>query len=143
MDGYPVVIAVPLLWGDEDAFGHVNNTVYLRWCETARVDYLNRVRLWPATPPSGIGPILAHMSCDYERPLNYPDTVEVGSRVTKIGNTSLHMEHCVYSRQHGAVAARVRSILVTYDYTAGRPVRVPAAVRAAIEALEGSAGTPR
>ena len=138
MDGYPVVIALPLLWGDEDAFGHVNNTVYLRWCETARVDYLNRIRLWPATPPSGIGPILAHLACDYERPLNYPDTVEVGARITQIGNTSLHMEHCIFSRHHHAVAARIRSILVTFDYAANRPVPVPDSIRDAIGQLEGS-----
>src|ERR1039458_3916242 len=73
---FPVVITVPLLWGDHDAFGHVNNLVYLRWCETARVEYLLLVGLWPSLPPAGLGPILANISCDYKRPLTFPDRSE-------------------------------------------------------------------
>jgi acyl-CoA thioester hydrolase len=70
--------------------------------------------------------------------LNYPDTVEVGARVTKIGNSSIHMEHCIFSRGQQAVAARIRSILVTFDYAANRPVPVPASIRSAIESLEAT-----
>ena len=44
--GFPVVVGIPLLWGDLDAFGHINNVVYFRWCETARVEYMVRVGLW-------------------------------------------------------------------------------------------------
>ena len=96
--GYPVVVTVPLLWGDQDAFGHVNNIVYLRWCETARVEYLVRIGLWPPLPPAGIGPILASISCDYKRPLTYPDTVDIGARVaagtTRPACPAYRPEHC-------------------------------------------------
>ena len=133
---FPIVITVPVLWGDHDAFGHVNNLVYLRWCETARVEYLRRIGLWPSLPPAGIGPILASISCDYKRPLNFPDTVSIGSRVTRIGNRSFQMQHRVVSDGLGVVAAEVDSTLVVLDYARNQSVLVPPCCRKAIQDLE-------
>lgn len=134
---FPVVIRVPVVWGDLDAFDHVNNTMHLRWCETARVEYLIRIGLWPAMPPSGLGPILASITCDYRRPVNYPDTVYIGARVTGIGNTSFRMEHTIVSETQNAVAAQSNSTLVVLDYRDKKPVPVPSEVRKAIAELEG------
>jgi acyl-CoA thioester hydrolase len=133
---FPVVISVPLHWGDQDSFGHVNNTIYLRWCETARVEYLRRIGLWMIST-EGIGPILASISCDYRRPLTYPDTVEVGARVTRIGNSSFRMEHRVLSLGQKVVAAEVHSTIVVLDYQRQKAVPLPEAVRSAIEKIEG------
>ena len=133
---FPVVISLPLLWGDQDAFGHVNNTIYLRWCETARVQYLMRIGLWMISS-DGIGPILASIACDYRRPLTYPDTVQIGVRVTKIGNSSLRMEHRVVSDSLNVVAADVHSTIVVLDYNLQKSVPLPEPVRAEIERIEG------
>lgn len=135
--GFPVVVTMPLLWGDQDAFGHINNVKYLRWCETARVEYLIRVGLWVPLPPQGVGPILASIKCDYKRPLNYPGTVDVGARVTRIGNSSMQMEHVVVSHELGIVAAEADSTLVLLDYSNGRTVPVSAEARKIIGELEG------
>jgi acyl-CoA thioester hydrolase len=135
--GYPVVTTLPIQWGDMDSFAHVNNVVYLRWCETARVEYLMRIRSWIDQPSSSTGPILASLSCDYRRPLTYPDEVYVGARVTRIGNSSLRMQHVVVSRAAGVVAAEADSTIVLLDYSTGKSVRVPDAIRKAIEELEG------
>jgi acyl-CoA thioester hydrolase len=137
LDGFPVVSEISVLWGDEDAFGHVNNVAYLRWCETSRVDYLRRIDLYPQMPPQGVGPIVVNLSCHYRRQLRYPDVVAVGTRVTAIGKTSFRMEHHVVSRASGALAATAESAMVTMDYGTGKPVRVPAEFRKAIAALEG------
>lgn len=138
LTGFPVVITLPLLWGDQDSFSHVNNIVYLRWCETARVDYLNRVGLWPQKePPSTLGPILARICCDYKVPLSYPDTIHVGARITHIGNSSFRMEHVIVSHTHNTLAAAVDSTLVVLDYSCNKSTPVPLKVRAAIEKLEG------
>jgi acyl-CoA thioester hydrolase len=137
LSGFPVVITIPVLWGDQDAFGHVNNLVYLRWCETARVEYLDRVGLWVPLPPEGVGPILASIRCDYKRPLNYPGTVHVGARVTRIGNSSFQMEHCIVSHDLGAVAAAVDSTLVLLDYRRNQTVPVSAETRKRIGDMEG------
>ena len=135
--GFPILTEISVLWGDQDAFGHVNNVAYLRWCESARVDYLRRIGLFPQLPPQGLGPILASLTCHYQKPLNYPDTVTVGTRVTAIGNSSFRMEHRIVSRASGMLAAEAHSAMVTVDYSTGKPVRVPPAIREAISALEG------
>ncbi|HEY1206875.1 MAG: thioesterase family protein [Bryobacteraceae bacterium] len=133
---FPLVIGIPVQWGDQDAYGHVNNTVYLRWCESVRIEYLRRIGLW-AIGDDGIGPILASISCDYRRPLTYPDTVYVGVRVEKIGNSSFRMDHVVVSEAQKLVAAEVRSTIVVVDYRRNKSVPVPEPVLAAIEKIEG------
>jgi acyl-CoA thioester hydrolase len=135
--GFRVVTTIPIIWGDQDAFGHVNNLTYLRWCETSRVEYLQRVALWVELPPTGIGPILASLKCDYKMQLTHPGTVLVGTRVTRIGNSSIRMEHRVLSQEEAVVAAEVDSTLVWYDYQRLKAVPVPAEARQIISQLEG------
>jgi acyl-CoA thioester hydrolase len=135
--GFPVVTEISVLWGDEDAFGHVNNVAYLRWCETGRVEYLRRIGFFPDLPPRGLGPILASVTCHYRKALTYPDTVAVGTRVTAIGNSSFRMEHRIVSRATGELAAEAESAMVAVDYSIGGPVRVPDEIRETIAKLEG------
>jgi len=73
MDGYPVVIEVPVAWGEMDAFGHVNNIVYFRYFESARLAYFYKLDLIDMMTKTGIGPILASTSCRFKIPLTYPD----------------------------------------------------------------------
>jgi acyl-CoA thioester hydrolase len=117
--------------------GHVNNVIYLRWAETARVEYLSRAGVWDGSASQVTGPILAAISCDFRLPLTYPDTVYAGARITAIGNSSFKMEHRIVSGNRGAVAADLDSTLVWLDYSAGKPVALPHGVRNAIEKLEG------
>lgn len=132
-----MVLDFPVHWGDQDAFGHVNNTVYLRWCETARVEYLVRAGLWKLHQDEGVGPIVASLAATYERAVGYPDRVRVGARVTRIGKSSFRMDHAVVSESHKAVAATVESVLVVFDYNLHKPVPMPAEIRDAIGRLEG------
>jgi acyl-CoA thioester hydrolase len=138
---YPAVIALPVQWGDQDAFGHVNNTVPIRWFESARTAYLERGGLAHLMTGAGLGPILASITCRYRRQLNYPDTVYVGARTAQLGRSSMSMEHAVYSQSLGEIAAEGESVIVIFDYGANRPRRIPADVRAAIEKLEGKSLT--
>ena len=135
--GFPVVVTVPVQWGDQDAFGHVNNTVFFRWMESARIAYGDRVGLLDLLATQQIGPILASTSCDYRRPVNFPDTIHVGIRSTRIGRTSLAHEHRIVSQEQQAVVAEGTSTTVVFDYGANRSHPVPEPVRRAIETLEG------
>ncbi len=72
---FSVTSEIPVLWSDQDTFGHVNNIAYLRWCEEGRIQYLRRIELYPEGVPQGIGPIVASVTCHYRAPLNYPDTI--------------------------------------------------------------------
>src|SRR5215831_16805822 len=106
---FPVVVTLPIEWGDQDAMGHVNNTIYLRWSETARIEYLRRLGVWRESPAQQFGPILASITCHFRIALTFPDTVHVGSAVTAIGKSSFKMAHKVVSENHGVVAADLES----------------------------------
>ena len=66
LHGFPIVIRIPIQWGDQDAFGHVNNTVPIRWFESARIAYLEQIGLSDKGSAGALGPILAAISCNYK-----------------------------------------------------------------------------
>jgi acyl-CoA thioester hydrolase len=134
---YRYALQIPVYWGDQDAFGHVNNTVYFRWMEIARIEYFEWAGLNELMTSEGAGPILASIKCDFRRQLNYPDTLQVAARVTLIGRSSVKMAHLIYSQQQKAVVAEGDSVIVMFDYKTQRPVRVPDSIRAKLEAVEG------
>ena len=133
---YPVVIKVPVQWADQDAFGHVNNTVPHRWFESVRIALFERIGLLESMKEQRVGPILAAVSCNYRRQINFPDTVQVGIRVARIGRTSIAFEHAIVSEARQSVVADGTSTTVVFDYQAGKPHPVPESVRRAIESLE-------
>jgi acyl-CoA thioester hydrolase len=137
--GFSVAIAIPVQWGDQDAFAHVNNVVFFRWFESARIAYFRRIGLMKHLDGGQVGPILAAAACDYRRSIVFPDTVRVGIRATRIGRTSIGLEHRIVSEGLKAVAADGTSTTVVYDYAANRPHPVPDSVRTAIVELEGRA----
>jgi acyl-CoA thioester hydrolase len=137
LDGFPEVVEIPVQWGDQDAFRHVNNTVYFRWFESSRIAYSRKIGLWELLEFANIGPILASVQCDYRRPLTYPDVVRVGSRVVRVGGTSLTMEHRVVGQESDAIAAEGTAVLVLYDYNKAEPCQIPDRIRRAILEKEG------
>lgn len=136
LSDYHYSIVWPVQWGDQDAFGHVNNTIYFRWMESARIAYMNQLGLDDLYQSRRIGPILASIKCEYRRQLRYPDTVEIGARVSRLGRSSIGLEHCIYSQAQQAVVAEGDSTLVIFDYNAQQSHPIPADLRAAIESLE-------
>jgi acyl-CoA thioester hydrolase len=139
-DQFHVLVDWPVQWGDQDLFGHVNNTVYFRWFETARVEYLNRLGLVRMHGQLETGPILAHAACNFRRQLQFPDTVRIGTRVSRIGKTSMTLDHALWSTSQNLVhAADGTSTVVIFDYRAQCPIRVSDEIRQRIEELEGRA----
>jgi acyl-CoA thioester hydrolase len=132
--GYPVVVRVPVLWGDMDALGHVNNARFFSWFETARIEYFARLSLTPGET----GPILANTSCDFKKPILFPNEVEIGARVVKIGKTSVTQEYAVWmaDRPDDVCAVGV-GVVVIVRYATMTKVDVPAEARARITAMEG------
>ncbi|MEZ4453975.1 MAG: thioesterase family protein [Nannocystaceae bacterium] len=133
LQGYPVIVRWPVAWGDMDAFAHVNNVVYFRWFESARIAYFAALE-WA---PGGVGPILAHTACAFRAPLTYPDTVVIGARVDEVGDDRFTMRYRVVSERLDRIAAEGEGRVVSYDYSRGIKAPLPAAIRAAIERLEG------
>lgn len=140
---WPVTVRLPVQWGDQDAIGHVNNTVPIRWFESARIALLEAIGFGHWMEGTEIGPILASVHCNYRRQIRYPDTVHVTARAGKLGRTSMVIEHHVISEATGSVAADGESVVVVFDYINQRPVRIPADLIAAFERCGGSGGEPQ
>jgi acyl-CoA thioester hydrolase len=138
---FPVVVHLPLHWGEMDAFGHLNNIVYFRYFETARIHYFERCRFMATYEEDRIGAILHSTSCRFRRPLHFPDTVLAGARVTDLGEDRFTMGYRVVSVAEEVVAAEGTGIIVSFDYRARSKVSVPDAVRRAIIELEPSLGS--
>lgn len=135
---YPVTIEIPLAWGEMDAFQHLNNVVYFRYFESARIAYFDALGIMDAMETTGVGPILAETRCRYRIPLTFPDTVTVGARVSTLAPEGFLMQYAVASHRHGKIAAEGDGRIVTIDYAAGGKVPVPANVRERIQSLEGN-----
>lgn len=113
---YTVVVELPVLWGHMDAFQHVNNTVYFRFFESARIVYGDRAGMYKLLKELGIGPILAATACSFIRPLHYPDTVTVGCKTTRLTDVDMEQEYLVYSDRLNKTAAAGTARIVAYDY---------------------------
>jgi acyl-CoA thioester hydrolase len=137
LPGCPVIIELPVQWGDQDALGHVNNIVYFRWCESARIEYLRRLGLDAAGTGQSAGVIVAAIGCDFRRPVTYPDTVWIGASITRIGRSSMTMEHKIYSQAQQTIVAEATSTVVAFDHAAGASRPVSDEVRAAVSRLQG------
>jgi acyl-CoA thioester hydrolase len=133
---FPISVTVTVQWGDMDALGHVNNTRYLAWFESARIALFQRLGIATGNTGHGVGPILATTTCDFVVPVVWPATVVVGTRVIKVGETSVTQEYEIRdAAMPDKLYAKGSSVIVMFDYGAGEKVRVPDDVRGAIESL--------
>jgi len=133
MEGYRFVRTRDVEFRDVDAADHVNNAVYLTYLETGRIQYLIDV-LGPEFAYE-LSLILAHITVDFRSPARFPETLELGARVTLIGTKSFVMEHEIRGGD-GRVVLEASSVLVAYDYEANAPMAVPEDWRARLDAYE-------
>jgi acyl-CoA thioester hydrolase len=136
---YPVVIEFPVAWGEMDAMGHVNNIVYFRYFESARIAYFEKMDLISYMTETGIGPILGEISCRFKIPLSYPDKVHIGAKVVSIQEDRFIINHLVVSAKHQRVAAEGDGVIVAFNYREGKKVTVPDVVKKRILEIEKSA----
>jgi acyl-CoA thioester hydrolase len=91
MDQHRILVhtsRIPVRWGDMDAVGHVNNTVYFRYAEQARIDWLESLGFTDLVNVDG-GPVIINASCTFLKPVVYPATVEVDILIGNPGHSSL------------------------------------------------------
>ncbi len=120
---------IPIRWGDMDAFGHVNNTVYFRYAEQARVEWLESAA---GRLESGQGtmPVIVNASCTFLIPLNHPGTVEVRMYAGQAGRSSLETFYDMGVVGNDKIYAEGAAKLVWMDAATGRSVPLPDAIRA-------------
>ncbi len=131
---FPILVPLVVQWGDMDAFAHVNNVVYLRWFESARMALLSAVGF---VSGDGVGPILHSQSCRYRRPLYAPDEIVAAARVVDVKEDRFDVELALWSANTQAVAATGAATMVSFDYATQTKAALPSSVRASLAALSG------
>ncbi len=120
-----------------DAYGHVNNAVYVRWFESGRISYFERCpALMAAVQAETLGVILRRQEVEYLAAMTYPDTAVVRVSVTGVGRTSFTMQCEIESLELAKPVAIADGSLVMLDQASGTPTEVPADIRADFDALE-------
>jgi acyl-CoA thioester hydrolase len=136
--GYPVVVELPVVWGEMDSYRHVNNAVYFRYFEGVRLEYFRRMGWFEYEEQTGVGPILQATSARFRRPLTYPDTIWVAARVPDVQEDRFTMLYLLVSRKLAAVAAEGTGTIVSYHYAQGKKVALPDELRRRISELEAT-----
>ena len=139
-----IITEIPVLWGDMDDFGHVNNIIYLKWCETSRVELfreiwnLKSLKMQDIMEKEGMGPILANFNMNYKIPIQYPDMITVKTRITSIGNTSFGVGHELFSKTNkDKIVASGESVIVMINYKSGKKSPIDINNRSLLEQFFG------
>ena len=135
---YRYFLAIPTRWMDNDTYGHVNNVTYYSYFDTAVNEHLVRAGGLDIRHAPAIG-LVVENSCRFHRPLTFPDTIDAGLRVARLGNSSVTYEIALFRAGDDAPAATGRFVHVWVERATQRPTPVPERIRAALETLVVSA----
>jgi acyl-CoA thioester hydrolase len=119
---------IPIRWGDMDAMGHVNNTVYFRYMEQARISWFASLvpenEAWKST-----GIVIVNASCNYKRPITYPGTVEVKLHVGAPGGSSVPTFYELRVDADPVPYADGAAVVVFVNMTTQKPTPIPDGIR--------------
>ncbi len=136
---FPFRVAIDVRWGDMDAYQHVNNAMYFRYMETARIAWFDQTTVRDALGSDGIGPVLRDTSCSFDAPVTHPDTLHIGVRMEPVPpppgrDANRFMSYyAMYSEQQQRIVARGTALVVMMVLDTGRPVPLPPAFADLIE----------
>ena len=133
-DHFKVFRSIPTRWSDNDAYGHVNNVVYYSWFDTAVNAHLIEQGALDIAQSTAIG-LVVETQCHYFMPLAFPQTVEAGLRVARLGSTSVRYEVGLFAQGALTTAAHGHFVHVYVDRATRRPAEVPERVRAVLARL--------
>ena len=136
---YPAFLAIPTRWMDNDAYGHVNNVTYYSYFDTVVNEHLIRAGGLDIRGGDAIG-IVVETACRFHKALTFPETIDAGLRVARIGRSSVSYEIGLFRAGDDEAAATGRFVHVWVDRVGRRPVPVPAAIRAALAPLQATGG---
>lgn len=119
---------IPIRWGDEDAYGHVNNTIYFRYMEQIRVEYLEKLGF--KVRPEGSAPVIINASCTFLIPMNYPGTVDIRMYCGHPGRSSIPTHYEMRLQGDDTLYATGDAKIVWMDVASGKSVPIPDELRA-------------
>jgi len=131
---YRRFLAIPTRWMDNDSYGHVNNVTYYSYFDTVVNEHLIRV----GGLDIGNDPVVGYVvesSCRFRKPLTFPETIDAGLRIARLGTTSVTYEIGIFRRGDDDPAATGRFVHVWVDRATQRPAPIPPRIRAVLQPL--------
>lgn len=122
-------------WSEMDLFGHINNVMYFKYIQAARVNYWETIGAWSISEAVKTGPILASCQCDFKKALHYPGVISIQTHVTEMGNTSYIINHKIYNDKK-ELCAEARDVIVMYDFGKNEKTKIPEIIRQAVHKIE-------
>lgn len=129
-------VSVPVRWGDMDAMGHVNNAAYFVYLECARIQLFADLGHGEAIGGDQHGFALVSVGCNFRAQVRYPATIEIGTRVTRIGGSSFSLAHGLFYAGTEELVADAHSVVVWTNYATGKSAPLREAMRGLLEALK-------
>ena len=134
-DRYPHFMSVQTRWSDNDIYGHVNNVTYYSYFDTVVNCFLIDQGGLDIETDSVIG-VAVETMCKFNKPLAYPEVLEAGLRVGKLGNSSVRYEIGIFQEGAAEAAAMGHFVHVFVDRATGKPAPIPDAIRSALERIK-------
>ncbi len=131
---YPELVEIPTRWMDNDVYGHVNNVVYYSYFDTAVNGFLMREAGLDYRSSDAVG-VVAETGCSFHGEIAFPDTLDVGIRVRRLGTSSVTYEIGIFRQGHEEPAATGHFVHVYVRHGEMTPVPIPDKARAALEKL--------
>jgi acyl-CoA thioester hydrolase len=131
---YRRFLAIPTRWMDNDSYGHVNNVTYYSYFDTAVNEHLIRAGGLEIAASPSIG-VVAETACRFHASLSFPETIDAGLRVTRLGRSSVTYAIGLFRQGEDAPVATGRFVHVWVDRATQRPVEIPARIREALVSL--------
>ena len=134
-DRYPHFLSIQTRWTDNDIYGHVNNVTYYSYFDTVVNCFLIDQGGLDIETDSVIG-VAVETMCKFNKPLAYPEVLEAGLRVGKLGNSSVRCEIGIFQEGAAEAAAMGHFVHVFVDRATGKPAPIPDAIRSALERIK-------
>lgn len=137
IEEFSVKTRIPVQWGDMDAFRHVNNVQYVKWGETARIDYFRAMNFFDSAPEKmEFAPILGFQSVKYIAPVLYPDTMIIGSKTEEIREDRFVLKSYFFSENQKRLVAIQTHEIIAFDYKKQEKILIPQSVKDVIKSIE-------
>jgi acyl-CoA thioester hydrolase len=131
---YAHFLAISTRWADNDVYGHINNVVYYSYFDTVVNEYLLRHGVLDFAEGETIG-LVVETRCNFFAPVVFPDRIDAGLRVERLGNTSVRYEVAIFAEGSDTAAAQGHFVHVYVDRVTRRPVALPAPLIDALKPL--------
>lgn len=125
-------ITLRIDWSETDSFGHVNNVMFMKYAQAARLNYVESIGLMKLHRTQKIGFMVAEVNCQFKKELHFPGYVTITTKVAYIKNTSFSLEHTI-TNSDDEIVAIAKDVLVVFDFNKNEKCLIPEEIKAKMQ----------